>query len=1845
MKNHLASIAVILLFGLLGNPAAKAACSQDGVQCNPVTDTRDGRRQVKDFDLDYATQGQSVVFAGEADDYYGEMPFLRRHGPKNTGVDITNQGFDQIHRFCLHDYINDYFGSTLAKAFRKVFGNRCYSYGASATASMGAGMFFTLGVKVNTGSVDINYPVTLALDLPDVDSYNPGDVVELYTGLAPRAGASVVALLPKMRLKVKSGGDAYGSASATACLDSCTSLTLFDFSGSGSGEAWVPDPLYFNDFNPADPADAVGFLAGSTGHINWPQVAQSTITTDQYKLIAKGEDEFVDLNISLETWLMRFVRMPGAGARKIAYKIFGFLFVQPFDVIASIHATLKQTAIFDPEFRLLVQLGRPMNWEERDPAGTPVDSGYGTEADIQVGHRLVLFTTASDTTPVSLNAVAYQKNNFHIESNIVNDSWMDFKLFKLDIETPSWTIFSKRCIDTLLFGEVCLPRLGWDAITYHEGPVFEQNQVGRLTYDYDVLDTPTQHLAGFQRFPLQPSILDPNLPPTAQAIPTQYLHWNQFVDLDLNAYFSDPDGNPLAYQAIDLPPFLSLNGNRIQGTVNALHDGTVTIIADDGHGRSVTQSARFAVAMPLVDTGDGLKVTETGEQDSFDVTLSIPPQQNVDVRVIPQNDEVDLGAGAGNPWVLTFTPANWDQPQTVTISAIDDLVDEVGAELATNFVFDSSSAQAGFSGMAAPGIQTQVVDDDVAGIVADPAAGAIFSESSGVATFNIQLKSQPTANVTVDLGCRLTPCPATFAPSQLVFTPLNWNVPQSVTATGVPNNVADGSHQFILDFAAPVSGDPLYAALTSPVWPPLILAMVSDDDQPGVTITPETDIVTTEGGGQAVVSVVLSSQPSCAWQSPVPAQGGNAQILNCTVTVHFGSSLPGEVQVTPASVDLDENTWNVPQQVVLQGLDDVLDDGDQSFVITTSLTTNAPETTGYNSIDPVDPVGINQDDDDSLVSVTPLSPSITGEDGSSAQYALALTAQPQNDITVSVQSMDSGEGVPQSASFTFTPSDWNQSQTLTVQGVDDVLVDGVQNYQVQVAAAGDPGYDAFTPLQLRLSNNDNDQPGVVMNPYGSETMSEAGGTVDYAVSLASEPVTSLTLRFVSNRPDQATVSPASMVFGPGNWNSPQTLTATAVDDDVHDGGQLVTIQTRPIDVTVPGWGGYDPQDLVVTVTDDDVPGITITPTSGLQVSEPDGAASFEIRLTSRPKDQVEIPLSLSGAGMVQLGSSSVFIEPESWDQPRVVSIQALDNDMVDGSRSLSVITGNSISPGDADYDGINLDDVSLAVLDDDVPGILVSPVQGLATGEDGTQASFQVRLASRPSAPVSIGLSLDNTGEASLSASQVTIPAADWDQPVQVTVTGKDDLMVDGDQIYHVMTQAASSGDGHYDGLNPDDVELLNADNDSAGLTLNKTLLQTTEAGGSDSFSVRLSARPVGEVRLIVNNADPSEGDVSPAGLVFNTTNWNQPQQVTVTGKDDVQDDGDQTYEVTVNLDSSSPDPGFRNLYGYTVTVTNKDDGDPRVLVAPVSGLFTDESGSGEKFKVSLDQAPASGTQVEVRLNSSDATEGKVVPNVLVFTPDNWDQPHQAAVVGLDDNLDDGDKHWQVLTAPVISSDPHFAGYDPADISVINRDEDVDTDDDGVVDILEGDDDRDNDHLANRLDYDPTGYIYDSETGEIITGGRMEVRCSRGSVAFVDGRNGINGYYQYVVSGIGSSNTAECRQTFTPPPGYMPDWNCGDQGTLDVPDGPLPLVLGSDEDGNTGVLADASCTANPYHQVLRVQEGDAPIFSNNFAVVAEATSNTPVPLRSYWSWLLSVFSILVLAGLYWRGRGGLGQKG
>ena len=173
-------------------------------------------------------------------------------------------------------------------------------------------------------------------------------------------------------------------------------------------------------------------------------------------------------------------------------------------------------------------------------------------------------------------------------------------------------------------------------------------------------------------------------------------------------------------------------------------------------------------------------------------------------------------------------------------------------------------------------------------------------------------------------------------------------------------------------------------------------------------------------------------------------------------------------------------------------------------------------------------------------------------------------------------------------------------------------------------------------------------------------------------------------------------------------------------------------------------------------------------------------------------------------------------------------------------------------------------------------GILVSPTSGLITTEAGGTATFTVRLTSQPTANVTLGLSSSDASEGSVSPASLVFTAANWNIAQTVRVTGVNDDVVDGDVGYTIIDAPATSTDPMYDGLDADDVSIVNADDDAAGITVTPTSgLTTTEAGGAATFSVRLTSQPAANVTIGLSSNDASEGSISPASLTFTAANWN----------------------------------------------------------------------------------------------------------------------------------------------------------------------------------------------------------------------------------------------------------------------------------------------------------------------------------------------------------------------------------
>jgi len=182
---------------------------------------------------------------------------------------------------------------------------------------------------------------------------------------------------------------------------------------------------------------------------------------------------------------------------------------------------------------------------------------------------------------------------------------------------------------------------------------------------------------------------------------------------------------------------------------------------------------------------------------------------------------------------------------------------------------------------------------------------------------------------------------------------------------------------------------------------------------------------------------------------------------------------------------------------------------------------------------------------------------------------------------------------------------------------------------------------------------------------------------------------------------------------------------------------------------------------------------------------------------------------------------------------------------------------------------------------------------------------------------------------------------------------------------------------------------------------------------------------------------DTTEGTVLPTGVVFTSANWNSSRLVTVTGVNDDVDDGDVVYSI-ITAPASSSDSNYAGLNAADVSVTNIDDDTAGITVSAISGDTT-EAGGTATFTVVLDSQPT--TSVTVGLSSNDTTEGTVLPTSLIFNNANWNSSQLVTVTGVDDDVDDGDVPYSIITAPASSSDGKYAGLNAADVSVTNLDD------------------------------------------------------------------------------------------------------------------------------------------------------------------------------------------------------------
>ncbi|MFS0514382.1 DUF4347 domain-containing protein [Nostoc sp. UIC 10607] len=244
--------------------------------------------------------------------------------------------------------------------------------------------------------------------------------------------------------------------------------------------------------------------------------------------------------------------------------------------------------------------------------------------------------------------------------------------------------------------------------------------------------------------------------------------------------------NVLGENVTEADEIINLNLTYPNQTV-AIAPGTVTIINDDNP--------------PTISIAD-----KSGSEDSgnlvFIVKLSNASSEIITVDYNTSNDTAIAGVDyTPLTGTLTFNPGVTSQ--TITIPILNDFIDESTEQFFVNL---TNPTNASINDNQALG---KITNDDTAGFSISATKGLITTEAGGTDSFNIQLTSQPTADVTFNLSSSKV-SEGTVLVSSVTFTAANWNTPQIITVTGIDDGVADDNIAYQIITSAAVSGDANY---------------------------------------------------------------------------------------------------------------------------------------------------------------------------------------------------------------------------------------------------------------------------------------------------------------------------------------------------------------------------------------------------------------------------------------------------------------------------------------------------------------------------------------------------------------------------------------------------------------------------------------------------------------------------------------------------------------------------------------------------------------------------------------------------------------------------------------------------------------------------------------------------------------------------------------------------------------------------------------------------------------------------------------------------------------------------
>ena len=1053
---------------------------------------------------------------------------------------------------------------------------------------------------------------------------------------------------------------------------------------------------------------------------------------------------------------------------------------------------------------------------------------------------------------------------------------------------------------------------------------------------------------------------------------------------------------------------------RLSSPTNATLAGGVTTL--DGTG-TITDDDTATLSIDDATAAEGASAT-------FTIRLSTARSTATTVTATTSTEAADTATAPADYTHKTqaLTIAAGSTSATFTVALIDDSLNE----LAETFTVTLSDASVTIDDPTATGTITGsgATLISIANATAVEGGTLSFAVTRSGDTSGVSSLTWTTGDDTAP-GAKKATAPADYTAVSTAQTVrfLATETTKTITVTSAADSLIDGDETFRVNLASPAGAVLASAFATGTITEGTTGYKIADanaDEGGMITFT-----ITREGLTTAAGSVKWNTTDDTTGGADKATATDDYTPVTTARTVSF---LAGETS----------------KDITVTTREDTTDEPDETFRVVLS----APSTGIL-----TDAIGIGTINDDDAPTLS-IANAEAGE-GEDMTFTVSLTSAHDADVkvtaTTSSETSDTATATDDYTTKTqeLTLAAGATSATFTVSTAEDAIDEANETFTVTLTGAT-PAAVTIADATATGTITDDDERGITI----SETTvtvreSDDGDTTNtredratYTVVLDSEPTGgTVTINLASEDEAIATVSPASIDFTAGNWNTAVTVTVTGVNDDTDNtADKRTTTITHTVDAEDTDYEDEEAGDVEVEVTDDDgTPTATLTlaparidesgasnvTTVTANLSHPSGAAVTVTVAAAAvaPAKNGDFTLSVNKTLTIAKGATTSTGE---------VTITAVDN-AVDAADASVTVSATAAGGGVA-----NPANATLTITDNDTRGVAVTPtaLPALAEVDDaGTddatenEGVYEVVLTSRPTGTVTVNVASFDTKIATVSASSLTFAPADWNEAQEVTVTAvADNYDNTGGKRSTTITHTVSATGTDYASETASSVTVEVTDDDAApAIALSASPASVAESASATSVTVtatlsgttRLPAEQ--KVRVTVGDAD----DAAASGIDYGAV---AAFDVTI-----ARDAASGSADFSLNPTQDTIDEGAGEaitvsgiLAGVTVTntsVTITDDDDPPVL--SISSPTVTEGDSGDQtaatltFTVSLNAASgktvtvayadtetgtaASGTDyTAITAGTLSFAAGETEKTVTVtVTGDDLDESHETVILRL----------------------------------------------------------------------------------------------------------------------------------------------------------------------------------------------------------------------------------------------------